>query len=255
MTGAVPRAAGAAQRLGHGLAFVSGLSLVFVALGYGAGFVGEIFFVYDRAIRIGAGLVLIAMGLVLVGVVRPRWMSREMRVRITRHPGGYGGSALVGLAFGVGWTPCVGPVLAGVLALASSSGSALRGAGLLAAYAVGFALPFLAVAVLMPTTTLARRVGPHIERIAGAMLIALGALLLSGQLARLAPTLAALGSAEGALAGLPPGVAVSVAAGALSFLSPCVLPLVPIYMAFLTGVIGHDDHRSPAPPAPPRAAG
>jgi cytochrome c-type biogenesis protein len=229
-----------AHRVAHGAAFMFGLSLVFVALGFGAGLIGELFFVYDRALRVVAGVLLVAFGLVLAGVLRLPFLQREARFRVARHPGGYLGSAVVGLAFGVGWTPCVGPVLAGVLALASTGGDAGRGALLLGAYAIGFALPFLALAWLAPTASLARRFGDRGERLAGWLLVAVGVLLLSGQLARIAPYLASLGSLEGALAGAAPGLAVSAAAGVLSFLSPCVLPLVPTYLAFLTGVAGAD---------------
>lgn len=238
-TGLDPRRA--AVRLGHGFMFTAGLSLVFVALGFGAGLVGELFFVYDRALRIGAGVLLVAAGLVLAGVARVPFLMRDMRVRLARHPGGYFGSGVVGLAFGVGWTPCVGPILAGVLALASAGGDAARGALLLAAYAGGFALPFLVLAVLLPTRSLSARLGPRAERVAGFLLVATGALLLSGQLERIAPFLASLGSLEGALTGATPGLLVSAAAGTLSFLSPCVLPLLPAYLAFLTGVTAADD--------------
>jgi cytochrome c-type biogenesis protein len=219
---------------------MTGLSLVFVALGFGAGLVGELFFVYDRALAFIAGAALVAFGLVLTGVLRLPFLQREARLRVARHPGGYAGSAFVGLAFGVGWTPCVGPVLAGVLALAASSGEASRGAALLGAYAAGFALPFLAIARFLPTASLARRFGDRAERAAGLLLIGVGALLLSGQLERIAPYLASLGSLEGVLAGAAPGLIVAAAAGTLSFLSPCVLPLVPAYLAFLTGVTAAD---------------
>lgn len=217
-----------------------GLSLVFVALGFSAGLIGELFFVWDRALVVVAGVLLIAFGLLLSGLVRVPLLQREARVRLTRHPGGYAGSALVGLAFGVGWTPCVGPVLAGVLALASSAGDASRGALMLAAYAAGFALPFLLIALFVPTASLAKRFGERAERAAGALLIGVGAVLLSGQLERVAPFLASLGSLESLIADAAPGLLVSAAAGALSFLSPCVLPLVPAYLAFLTGVTGAD---------------
>ena len=96
------------------------------------------------------------------------------------------------------------------------------------------------LAWLAPTASLARRFGDRGERLAGWLLVAVGVLLLSGQLARIAPYLASLGSLEGALAGAAPGLLVSGAAGVLSFLSPCVLPLVPTYLAFLTGVTGAD---------------
>lgn len=234
-----PRAVG--HRVAHGAAFMFGLSLVFVALGFGAGLIGELFFVYDQALRIGAGVLLIAFGTMLTGIVRIPLLQREARWRVARHPGGLAGSALVGLAFGVGWTPCVGPVLAGVLALASSGGDAGRGALLLGAYAAGFALPFLLLAWFAPTASLARRFGDRGERLAGWLLIAVGALLLSDQLATIAPFLASLGSLEGALAGAAPGLLVAAAAGTLSFASPCVLPLVPAYLAFLTGVTGTEE--------------
>jgi cytochrome c-type biogenesis protein len=238
MTVAGPGPRATLRRVAHGAAFMAGMSLVFVALGFGAGLVGELFFVYDRALRIGAGVLLIGFGLMLTGLVRVPFLQREARVRIVRHPGGFAGSALVGLAFGVGWTPCVGPVLAGVLALASSGGDAGRGALLLGAYAVGFAIPFLLLAAFAPTARLARRFGDRGEKVAGWLLIGVGVLLLSDQLARIAPFLASLGSLEGALAGAAPGLLVSATAGTLSFLSPCVLPLVPAYLAFLTGVDG-----------------
>ncbi len=240
MTVAAPDPRRALRRFGHAVAFMVGLSLVFVALGFGAGLVGELFFVWDRALAVGAGVLLIAFGLVLTGVFKVPFLQREARVRLSRHPGGYAGSTVVGLAFGVGWTPCVGPVLAGVLALAASGGDAGRGALLLGAYAAGFALPFLLIAILVPTTSLASRFGDRAERVAGVMLIAVGALLLSGQLERIAPFLASLGSLESVLVGATPGLLVSAAAGTLSFLSPCVLPLVPAYLAFLTGVTGAD---------------
>jgi cytochrome c-type biogenesis protein len=226
----------ALHRTAHGLAFMVGLSTVFVSLGFGAGLIGEALWRYGDALRIGAGLLLIVMGLVLAGIVKPAFMQREVRARVSKHPGGYLGSAVVGAAFGVGWTPCVGPVLAGVLALASASGSAGQGAALLGAYALGFSLPFLAVAVFLPTRSLASTFGDRAERFAGVMLLLLGVLLLSGQLDRIAPFLASLGSLESLLSGAAPGLAVSALAGTLSFLSPCVLPLVPSYAAFLTGV-------------------
>jgi cytochrome c-type biogenesis protein len=231
--------AGAARRAGrvvHGAAFMVGMSSVFVSLGFGFGLIGEALWRYGPALRVGGGLLVLAFGLVLLGVLRPAFLSRERRVRMLEHPGGVAGSALIGVAFGVGWTPCVGPVLAGVLALAATSGSGAHGAALLAVYAAGFAVPFLLAAAALPTGTLARRIGGSGERVAGVLMVAVGILLLSGWLERMAPFLASLGGLESLLTGAAPGVAVAFTAGILSFLSPCVLPLVPSYLAFLTGV-------------------
>lgn len=221
----------------HSLAFAVGLSSVFVALGWSAGIVGDLLFDFGDAIRVAAGVFLVGMGLVMLRAIPVPFLQRDLRVHLARKPGGVLGSALVGVAFAAGWTPCIGPILAGILALAGAGGSGLQGAGLLGAYAAGFAVPFLVFAQLLPLWRGVRRYARMVERIGGVLLIAVGALLLANGVGRFAPYLASLGSLETALlAGAEPTFALAFVAGALSFLSPCVLPILPSFLAYLTGV-------------------
>ena len=220
----------------HSLAFLLGLSFVFVALGFSAGLISDVLFDYGDALRIAAGALLILMGAVTLHLVPLPFLQRDLRARLSHKPAGYAGSALVGVAFGAGWTPCIGPVLTGILALAGSSGSAWQGGLLLGVYSLGFAAPFLVAAQFL---TLFRKLGRYagvLEKVGGALLVIVGTLLLTDSVATLSPYLASLGSLENVLAGSPPTLALAFVAGGLSFLSPCVLPILPSFLAYLTGV-------------------
>lgn len=226
----------------HSLAFLLGLSAVFIALGYGAGFVSDVLFDFGDIIRIVAGVFLVAMGLVMLRVIPIPFLQRDLRVHLAEKPGGLFGSFVVGVAFAAGWTPCIGPILAGILALAGSTGSGFQGAALLGVYALGFAVPFMLFAQLLPLWKRLRRHASIIERVGGVMLIAVGALLLFDAVSRFAPFLASLGSLETLLFDqTEPTFALSFLAGVFSFLSPCVLPILPSFLAYLTGVSVHPD--------------
>ena len=163
----------------HSLAFLLGLSFVFVALGFSAGFISDLLFDYGDALRIAAGALLILMGAVTLHLVPLPFLQRDLRARLSHKPAGYAGSALVGVAFGAGWTPCIGPVLTGILALAGSSGSAWQGGLLLGVYSLGFAAPFLVAAQFL---TLFRKLGRYagvLEKVGGALLVIVGTLLLT----------------------------------------------------------------------------
>lgn len=181
------RAEGSRRRrtvLVHGSLFVLGFTLVFVLFGASATFLGSLFFFARRWIEIGGGALLILFGLYLIGALRIPGMSREWRMHLGDKPLGYLGTVLVGVAFGAGWTPCVGPVLSGILMLAATSGSLGDGMGLLLVYSAGLAIPFLAAALLLDRFLGGmRRMGPWfpwVSRISGALLIILGLLLLTG---------------------------------------------------------------------------
>jgi len=182
----------------HALWFVAGFSLIFVALGATASAVGALLREYQTWIgRIG-GVVLILFGLYLLGVLRPAFLMRERRLHLAEKPVGYVGSAFVGIAFGAAWTPCIGPILGGILTLAAARSSVVQGSLLLAVYAAGLAIPFLLTALALDRFFVwfqkFRRYIVWVERIAGALLILLGILLvtdrftlLAGYLQRLTP--------------------------------------------------------------------
>ena len=174
----------------HSLLFVCGFTAIFVALGAGATALGVLLAAYrDWIGRIG-GVLLIVFGLILLEVIRVPALSRDRRIYLADKPLGYLGSVLVGIAFGAGWTPCIGPVLGGILSLASATGSVGRGIGLLLAYSAGLALPFLAAALAIDhfLAAFARmRAGlAWVSRISGVLLIFVGVLLASGWFTMLA---------------------------------------------------------------------
>lgn len=188
--------AGRARRavLLHGSLFVLGFSLVFVALGASATFLGAMLRFYsDWVGRIG-GVLLVVFGLYLLGVLRLPGAEREWRVQLADRPVGYLGTLLVGVAFGAGWTPCIGPVLGGILTLAATSGSVGQGVGLLAVYSLGLAVPFLLATLLLGRFLAGfgrfRRYLPWVSRASGALLLLMGVLLFTGSFTVLAGMLA-----------------------------------------------------------------
>lgn len=221
----------------HTLAFVAGLSAVFVALGFSAGLISYTLLAYGDTLRIVAGGLLIVMGVIMLDLVPVPFFKREIRVHLMRKPEGYLGSVVVGVAFAAGWTPCIGPILAGILGIAATTGGAAQGGLLLLFYSLGFSLPFLALSQLLPVTRALGRHARTVERVGAVLLIAVGVLLVSGALNALSPYLAGFGSAETSwLGGLgSPTLALAFVAGALSFLSPCVLPILPSFLAYLGG--------------------
>ncbi|HWV58763.1 MAG TPA: cytochrome c biogenesis protein CcdA [Longimicrobiales bacterium] len=178
----------------HGGLFVAGFTLVFIALGASATYIGGLLFYYSTWIeRIGGGL-LVLFGLFLLGVIRLPGASREWRVHLGNKPAGYVGTLVVGIAFGAGWTPCVGPVLGAILTLASTMDSVQQGVVLLGSYSAGLAVPFV-LATLALDRFLAgfrsfRRWLPWVSRASGVLLIVVGVLLLTGSFTVLAGMLA-----------------------------------------------------------------
>lgn len=190
--------------LRNGALFVLGFSLVFIALGASASAFGS--WLYDWRewlARIGGGILLV-MGLHMLGLVRIPWLDRTARPLLDRiAPSGAArpvGSVFVGMAFGAGWTPCIGPVLASILALAAASASMTQGIALLAVYSLGLAVPFLLGTVLldryMQTRPAFGRWLPRIERVSAVLVILIGVLMLTGvfgDLARWAGSLPTIG--------------------------------------------------------------
>ncbi len=174
----------------HALLFVLGFSLVFVLLGASATALGRALNYYQVWLQRVGGVLIIGFGLVCLGVIKAGFLSQERRVQVEQKPVGYLGSALVGMAFGAGWTPCIGPVLGAILGLAATSQDLARGVLLLAAYSAGLAVPFLVAAVALDSFLgwfqRFRRYLPWVMRVTGVLLIFVGGLMVTGEFTRLA---------------------------------------------------------------------
>jgi cytochrome c-type biogenesis protein len=173
----------------HAAAFVAGFGLVFVALGASASALGALLAAHEDALRRLGAVALALFGLHVAGVVRLPWLERERRFRLRTGPPGYLSSLGLGVVFGFGWTPCVGPYLAGILVLAAQARTLAAGVGLLVVYALGLGVPFLLVGAAFDRLVPAlRRLSPHlgaIERASGALLLLLGVVLWFDWLPRL----------------------------------------------------------------------
>jgi len=174
----------------HAVFFVAGFSLVFMGMGASASVLGRLLHDYQAWIARIGGVIVIVFGLHLLGLAPLRFLLRERRLQLRERPVGMLGSVVVGVAFGAGWTPCIGPVLGGILTYAATRERLAEGVGLLAVYSAGLALPFLAAAAALSAFLTAfrrfRRYLPWVERVSGALLVAVGLLLVSGQFTVLA---------------------------------------------------------------------
>ena len=170
----------------HALLFIIGFTIVFVLLGATATAVGRLL-LHQRLwlTRIGGVLVML-FGLYLLGLLQITPFARERRLHLSDKPLGYLGSVLVGVAFGAGWTPCIGPILGGILTYTATQADFALGIGLLLTYELGLAVPFVLSAIAVERLIeLTRAYGRHlvwVSRISGAMVLALGILMVTGYL-------------------------------------------------------------------------
>jgi cytochrome c-type biogenesis protein len=168
--------------------FVLGFSTVFVALGATASVFGQVVRQHIAFLSILAGLAIILMGLHFLGVFKLSVLYREKRLEVEK-PLGLWGAYVLGLAFAFGWTPCIGPILAAILAVAASEQTVGRGAGLLAVYSLGLGIPFLIAALAIePFIGFLKKFRAHfalVERIVGLLLIATGIAFLTGTMQNL----------------------------------------------------------------------
>lgn len=169
------------------LFFVLGFSTVFVLLGATASVLGQVLREYLDILGYLAGAAIIIMGLHFLGVFRIGFLYREARVHVEKKPAGPLGAYLIGLAFGFGWTPCIGPILSAIFAVAATKDTVGQGAVLLSAYAVGLGVPFLVAALFAgPFLEFMKRFRRHmgaVEKTMGGVLVLTGVLFLTGQMA------------------------------------------------------------------------
>ena len=166
-----------------GVLFVLGFSTVFVTLGATASAFGQVIRQYLDILSMVAGFSIIVMGLHFIGLFRVAFLYREKRVQIEK-PVGLWGAYIMGLAFAFGWTPCIGPILAAILAVAGSEDTVFKGAALLAVYSAGLGVPFIAAALAIePCFKFIRGFSRHfivVERTVGVLLILTGVGFLTG---------------------------------------------------------------------------
>jgi len=166
------------------LFFVGGFSLIFLLMGASATLIGQVLLRYqDWIARIG-GILIVLFALHLLGVLRLSALMRERRFQLSQSPTGYLGAALAGMAFGAGWTPCLGPVLGALLTYASARATLAMGMLLLGGYALGLAVPFLLAALatgaFLNASRKLRAAIPVVEKVSGVILLVVGVLLLTG---------------------------------------------------------------------------
>ncbi|GLZ88012.1 cytochrome C biogenesis protein CcdA [Metapseudomonas resinovorans] len=178
--------------IGMSLSFVLGFSTVFIALGASATAISRLLIAYRQETNLVGGLIVIALGLFMTGLINPRWLNMDTRfIHQLKTSGGPITAYLLGIAFAFGWTPCIGPILGSILTLSASTGaSGANGVALLSIYSVGLGMPFLLTA-LFTNHFLAgmrrfRRWSRAIHIGAGVILILMGLAMVTGQLTRFA---------------------------------------------------------------------
>jgi cytochrome c-type biogenesis protein len=175
--------------LGTAALFVLGFATIFTGLGASASLLGSILLEALPMLIKVAGVFVVVMGLTMLGVLRLPFLLREKRMDLRKIRPGPAGAFPLGMAFAFGWTPCIGPVLAGILTAAASTQTATEGAGLLAIYSLGMGVPFMLIALAYSrrgrSFTFFHRHALAIERAGGGLLVAMGVLLITGYWTRL----------------------------------------------------------------------
>lgn len=173
--------------IGATLSYVLGFSLVFVLMGASASFIGKAIFTYRDTIRIVGGILIILLGVHMTGLIRFRPLEFERRLEIRKKPLHFLGTFFVGMAFGAGWSPCIGPLLGSILIVAGNQETVADGIGLLSVYAAGLAIPFLLLSVFVNSLlSFIKKASWSIKYInitAGTLLLILGLLLVTDKLA------------------------------------------------------------------------
>jgi len=168
--------------------FVAGFATVFVALGASASVIGSLIRAYSEPLSIVAGVIIVVMGLHFLGLTPIAWLHHQKRLDVAK-PVGLWGAYVIGLAFAFGWTPCIGPILAAILAVAASEQTVARGALLLAVYSLGLGIPFIVAAfAIEPFAAFLARFKKYLRRVEqamGALLVLTGIAFLTGGISQL----------------------------------------------------------------------
>ena len=167
------------------IAFVLGFSFVFILLGSSATYLGVFISKYTHIIRIIGGIIIIILGVHLSGLVRISGLDFEKRIQIKKKPVHFLGTFAIGMAFGSGWTPCIGPLLGSILILASNQDTVNQGMILLSFYAAGMAIPFVIISILINSLLVfikkASGILKYVNAVSGVLLILVGLFLVSSR--------------------------------------------------------------------------
>jgi cytochrome c-type biogenesis protein len=174
----------------HTLFFLLGFSVIFIAIGFGTSFVGQFFIQYQDLIRQLGAIFIVAFGLMVIGFFKPEMLMKDRKFEFKNRPSGFFGSALIGMAFAAGWTPCTGPILASVILLAGSN----PGSGMLymIAYTLGFAIPFFILSFFIGKMQWIRKHNTKIVKIGGYIMILVGIMLFFDWMTKLISVLSML---------------------------------------------------------------
>ena len=168
------------------LCFVLGFSTIFVILGASATALGQLLISYRHELNLVGGAIVIGFGLFALGVLRPSWLLRDLRLHVAPQRGRPSAAYLLGMAFAFSWSPCIGPILGAILTVSAASATVAKGVALLATYSLGLAVPFVVAAAcadgLLAKLKLIGRVGRVFQRFAGGVMILMGAAMVTGRL-------------------------------------------------------------------------
>lgn len=227
----------------HALAFVIGFSLIFI-IGWGGSItlLGQLFIAYKSIIARIGGIIIIVFGLATLGILRMPWQFyADTRPQFERKAGGYASSGLMGLFFGAGWSPCIGTTLGAILTLGLSSQYVGQAMWLSSGYSLGLGIPFLILGLGLEQASgwikKMRKYTRSLQIASGVMMITIGILLVTNWMSLISIWAFKTGlyiDVFSISTGVP-SYLTALAAGLLSFFSPCVLPLVPGYLGYLSG--------------------
>jgi cytochrome c-type biogenesis protein len=166
--------------------FVLGFSLVFILMGASASYLGGLMYTYKKLIRIIGGILIIILGIHLTGLIRIPGLDFEKRITLEKKPLHFLGTLIIGMAFGAGWSPCIGPLLGSILIIAGSQETVWQGVILLGIYSAGLAIPFIIISIfinfLLTFIKKASKVLKYVNVMAGVVLIVVGLILVSNKL-------------------------------------------------------------------------
>ncbi len=166
--------------------FVLGFSLVFILMGASASFLGGLMYTYKKLIRIIGGILIIILGIHLTGLIRIPGLDFEKRITLEKKPLHFLGTLIIGMGFGAGWSPCIGPLLGSILIIAGSQETVWQGVILLGIYSTGLAIPFIIISIfinfLLTFIKKASKVLKYVNVVAGVVLIVVGLILVSNKL-------------------------------------------------------------------------